>query len=112
MVSKNQQKIGEANGVPNLPVVPTQIMIRGNVGSLDAPSASQLCIFGPRQQGIALRGSWMVSKNPQKIGEANDMPIVPTRVTLSQNVCFLDTPRTSQLYTFGSRGHGIALRGL
>ena len=57
----------------------------------------------------------MVSKNPQKIGEANDMPnlpIVPTRVTLRENVCFLDSPRTSQLYTFGSRGQGIALRGL
>ena len=30
---------------------------KGNVGSLDAPRASQLFTFGPRGQGIALRGS-------------------------------------------------------
>ena len=57
MVSNNQQKIREANGMLNLPIVPTKIIIRGNVGSLDAPSSSQLCIFGPWGQGIALRGS-------------------------------------------------------
>ena len=37
MVSKNQQKIGEANGMINLPIVPTQVTLKGNVGSLDAP---------------------------------------------------------------------------
>ena len=57
MVSKNQQKIGEANGVSNLPLVLTQVALRGNVGSLDAPRESQLFTFGPRGQGIALRGS-------------------------------------------------------
>ena len=56
MVSKNQQKIGEANGMPSLPIVNTQVALRGNVGSLDAPRASQLFTFGPRGQGIALRG--------------------------------------------------------
>ena len=57
MVSKNQQKIGEAIGMFNLPIVPTQVTLRGNLGSLDTPTASQLFIFGPRLQGIALRGS-------------------------------------------------------
>ena len=37
MVSKNQQKIGEANGMPSLAIVPTQVTLKGNVGSLDAP---------------------------------------------------------------------------
>ena len=50
-------KIGEANGMLNLPIVPTQVTLRGNVGSLDAPIAAQLLTFGPRRQGIALRGS-------------------------------------------------------
>ena len=29
--------------------------VKGNVGSLDAPRASQLFTFGPRGQGVALR---------------------------------------------------------
>ena len=48
MVSKNQQQIGEANGMPSLPIVPTQVALRVNVGSLDAPRAFQLFTFGPR----------------------------------------------------------------
>ena len=56
MVPKNQQKIGEANGMYSLPIVPTQVALRGNVGSLDAPRASQLFTFGPSGQGNALRG--------------------------------------------------------
>ena len=44
---KNQQKIGEANGMPSLPIVPTQVTLRGNVGSLNAPRTSQLFTFGP-----------------------------------------------------------------
>ena len=40
-----------------LPIVPTQVALRGNVGSLDAPRVSQLFTFGPRGQGNALRGS-------------------------------------------------------
>ena len=54
---KNQQKIREANGMPSLPIVATQVALRRNVGSLDAPRASQLFTFGPRVQSIALRGS-------------------------------------------------------
>ena len=57
MVSKNQQKIVEANVMLSLPIVPTQVALRGNVGFLDAPRASQLFTFGPRGQGIALRWS-------------------------------------------------------
>ena len=57
MVSKNQQKIGEANGMPSLPIVPTQVMLKGNVGSLDAPRTAELFTFGHRGQGISLRGS-------------------------------------------------------
>ena len=48
MVSKNQQKIGEANGMPSLPIVPTQVALNGNVGSLDTLGASQQFTFGPR----------------------------------------------------------------
>ena len=56
MVSKNQQKIGEANGMPSLPIVPSQVTLSRNVGSLDAPRATQLFTFEPRGHGIALRG--------------------------------------------------------
>ena len=45
MVSKNQQKIGEANVMPRLHIVPSQVTKTGNVGSLDASSASQLFTF-------------------------------------------------------------------
>ena len=48
MVSKNQQKIMEANGMPSLPIVPTQVTLKGNVVSLDAPGTAQLFTFGPR----------------------------------------------------------------
>ena len=114
MVSKNPQKIGEANGIPSLPTRLTQVTKTGNVGSLDAPWAAHLSTFGSRGQGNALRASGMVSKNQQKIEEANGMPSlpsVPTQVVLRGNVCFLDALRVYQLSTFGPRGQGIALRG-
>ena len=57
MVSKNQQKIKEANGMPILPTWPTQVTLRENVDSLDAPWTAHLFTFGPRGQGISLRGS-------------------------------------------------------
>ena len=47
MASKNQQKIGEANGMPNLPTWPTQVTLRENVGSLDAPRTAHLFTFLP-----------------------------------------------------------------
>ena len=57
MVSKNQQKILEANVMPSLPIVPTQVALRGNVGSLDVFRAAHLFTFHPSRQGNALRGS-------------------------------------------------------
>ena len=54
---KNPQKIGKENGMPSLQILPTQVTLRGNVGSLDAPIAAQLLTFGTRGQSIALRGS-------------------------------------------------------
>ena len=57
MVSKNQQKIGEANGVPNLPIVPTQITKTGNVGSLDLFKAAHLA--HPNYSNLALGGRVM-----------------------------------------------------
>ena len=88
MVSNNLQKIGEANGMPSLPTGPTQVTKTGNVGSVDVFRAAQLSTFGTRGHCIVLRGSCMVSKNQQKIGEANGMPsllIVPTQVALRGN---------------------------
>ena len=57
MVSKNQQKIGEANGMSSLPIVDTQVGLRENVGSLDAPRSAQLFTCGLSRQGISLRRS-------------------------------------------------------
>ena len=57
MVSKNEQKIGEANGMPILPTGPTQVTKMGNVGSVDVFRAAHLSTFDPRGQGNALRGS-------------------------------------------------------
>ena len=48
MVSKNQQKIKEANGMPSLPIMPTQVTLKGNVGTLAPPGTAQLFKFGPR----------------------------------------------------------------
>ena len=42
MVSKNRQKIGEANGMPSLPTWPTQVTRTGNVGSVDVFRAAHL----------------------------------------------------------------------
>ena len=48
MLLQNEQKIGEANGMPSLPIVPTQVTLKGNVGSLDVFRAAHLFTFGPR----------------------------------------------------------------
>ena len=57
MVSKNQQKIGKANGMPSLPAGPTKVTkTGGNMGSVDVFRAGHLYTFGPRGQGNALRG--------------------------------------------------------
>ena len=57
MVSKNLQKIREANGMPSLPTERTQVTKTGNVRSVDIFRAGYLFIFGPRWQGNALRWS-------------------------------------------------------
>ena len=56
MVSKNRQKIGEANGMPSLPTGPTEVTKTQNVGSVDVLRAAHLFTFGPRGYG-ELRGS-------------------------------------------------------
>ena len=48
MVLKNRQKIGESNGMPSLPIWPTQVTKTGNVDSVDVFRAAHLFIFGPR----------------------------------------------------------------
>ena len=57
MVSKNQQKIGEANGMPILPTGPKGVTKTGNVGSVDVFMVAHLFTFGPSGQGNALKGS-------------------------------------------------------
>ena len=79
--------------MPILPTWNTQVMKTGSVGSVDVFRAAHLFTFGPRGQGNVLRGSRMVSKNQQKIGEANGMPILPTgptQVTKMGNVGSVD----------------------
>ena len=44
---KKSAKIREANGMPSLPTWPTQVTLRENVGSLDAPRKAHLFTFGP-----------------------------------------------------------------
>ena len=56
MVSKNPQKIKEANGMPSLPTGPTQVTKTGNGGSADVFKAAHLFTFCPRGQGNALSG--------------------------------------------------------
>ena len=56
-LKKISKKIVEANGMPSLPIVPIQVALRGNVGSVDVFRSAQLFTFGPRGQGNALRGS-------------------------------------------------------
>ena len=43
--------------MPSLAIMPTQVTLKGNVGSVDAPRTAQLFTFGPRGQGVSLRGS-------------------------------------------------------
>ena len=57
MVSKNQQKIGQANGMCSKPTAPTQVTKTLNVGSVDVLRAAHLSTFDPREQGNVLRDS-------------------------------------------------------
>ena len=56
MVSKNQQKIGEANDMPILPTGPAQVMKTGNVYSVDVFRVEHLFTFGPGGEGNVVRG--------------------------------------------------------
>ena len=92
---KKQQKIEEANGMHNLPIVPTQATLRGNVGSLAAPIAAQLFTLAIGARECTKRVANGL-KNQPKRAEANSMPnlpIVPTQVMLRGNACSLDGPR-------------------
>ena len=51
---KKSVKNWETNGVRNLPTAHTG-HVKGNVGSLDDPTASQLFTFGPEGQDFALK---------------------------------------------------------
>ena len=53
-------------------------------------------------------------KKSEKIGQASGMPSLltgPTLITKTGNVGYVDIFRAAHLFTFGPRGHGIALRG-
>ena len=105
--------IGEANGMPSLQTGNRYVTKTGNVGSVDIFWVADLFTFGNRGQGNALRWSSMVSKNQQKIGEANGMPSLPTwptKVTKTGYVGSVDVFWVGHLFTFGPRGQGIALR--
>ena len=54
---KKSAKNREANGMLSLPTGPTQVTKTRIVGSVDVFSSAYLFTFGPRGQGIALRGS-------------------------------------------------------
>ena len=56
----------------------------------------------------------MVSNNPQKIGQANGMPRLPTgltQITKTGNVGSEDLFIAAHLFTIGSRLQGNALTG-
>ena len=98
------------------PLCPHRSRLGRKVGSHDAPSVTQLFTFF--LGGRVLHGE--DRKWSKKIGKKHRKPIVcpicgpivPTQVTLRGNVCSLDAPSGSQLFTFGPRLQGIALKGL
>ena len=74
--------------MPNLPIVPKKVTLRGNVGSLDATRASRLFTFGFGGRVLHREGR-ECSKKIRKNGETNGMlnlPIVPTHFTLTPSV--------------------------
>ena len=97
----------------NLPIVCTQVTLRGNMGYLDSPVAAQLFTFGRRGRVLHSDGrEW--SQKSAKIGEDNGMPSLPTGTTQIKktgNVGSVDVFRPAHLFTFGPRGKVNALRG-
>ena len=67
---KKSAKILEANGMRSLPIVPTQVALRGNVGALDASRASQLFTFDPRGAGYCTKRLVNGLKNSAKNRES------------------------------------------
>ena len=58
MVSTNQQKIGDANGMPSLPTCAHTGHVKREMWVLwTLLRMAQLFTFGPRGQGISVRGS-------------------------------------------------------
>ena len=99
---KKSVKNRKANDMSNLPIVPTQVTLRGSVGSLDPPRASQLFTFGPRGAGYCTERVENGLKNQQKIGKANRMPSLPsgpTRITKTGNVSSVDVFSEAHLFT-------------
>ena len=102
MVSKNPQKIQEDNGKPSLPTGPKQAAKTEIMGSLDLFRAAYLFTFGPRGQGNSLRGSSMVSKNPQIKYRGNQWYAQSAHCAhtghIKGNVGSLDAPIADQLF--------------
>ena len=82
--------------MPSLPIVPTQVTLKGNVGSLDAPRTAQLFTFGPRGQGISLRGSrkWKPSINESRRAFIDIQPVSIKYVINLFNMFILSMPYT------------------
>ena len=86
-----------------LAIVPTQVTLRGNVGSLDAPIAAQLFTFGPSWQGITERIMNGLKKSAKNWGSQWHMPSLPTgptQVTKTGNVGSVDVFRAAHQFTF------------
>ena len=99
--------------MPSLPIVPTQVALRGNVGALDASRASQLFTFDPRGAGYCTERVMNGLKKSAKKGEANFMPNLPTgptQVTKTGNVRSADVFTAAHLSTFGPRSQSNRLR--
>ena len=85
----------------------------GFVVLLDAPIAARLFTFGPCGRVLHWEAR-ECSQKSAKIGKANGMhnlPNVRTQVTKTGNVDSLDIVKASQLFTFGPKVQGSALRG-
>ena len=100
--------------MPSLPIVPTQVTLKENMRSLDAPTASQLFKIWPYGAEYCTDSVVNGLKKSAKIGEANGMPSLPTgptQVAKTGNVGYVDVFRAAYLSTFGPRGKGNGLRG-
>ena len=68
-LKKNQQRIGEAIDMLNLPIVSTQVTLRGNVGYLKLigrPNYSRLAVGGRYCTEIVVNGLKKSAKNRER----------------------------------------------